>query len=464
MVQGVADKLLVPFVGEGSGSGVLSWGQQTIWRAFEAAGTPIWLAGVKAVPDGSTVEDVADRLAFLMSRHQSMRTRLLLSDDGPIQQVLSASGEIQLQIVDAADDADPHEVAKAIAEDWLERDIYYDYAEDWPVRQAVIRHRGVPAWRVRATSHLVTDGFGVMAMQADLAGRDPVTGSPSGPITAMEPLEQARWQSSPAGQRRSKVAEKYWQRLLQTIPARRFPEPADKPEARYGRVAYESRAAYLAIQAIAARTEVDTSPVLLAAFAVGLARSAGINPVVPRVYVSNRFRPRLATTVSPIAQTCPCVIDVAGITFDEAVKRTYYASLGAYMHAYFEPVKIRELLAATSEERGEEIDLNFVYNDIRLDSQRQPNDSPAGPDDIRATLPLSTLRWEERPEPEDLCNIMIQDSPDTINQGAISPGTINVLLLVDSHYIARPQVEAFLREMEAVLVDAAFDPDVRTGV
>jgi hypothetical protein len=53
-----------------------------------------------------------------------------------------------------------------------------------------------------------------------------------------------------------------------------------------------------------------------------------------------------------------------------AVKRTYYASLGAYKNACFEPVKIRELLAATSAERGEEIDLNFVYNDSRLDSPR----------------------------------------------------------------------------------------------
>jgi hypothetical protein len=35
---------------------------------------------------------------------------------------------------------------------------------------------------------------------------------------------------------------------------------------------------------------------------------------------------------------------------------------------------------------------------------------------------------------------------------------------VDSHYIARAQVEMFLHEMEAVLVAAAFDPDVPTGV
>ena len=450
----MADKLLVRFAGEGSGSGGLSWGQQTIWRAFEAVGSPIWLTGIRPLPAGSTAQDVADELAFIMSRNQSMRTRLIISDDGPIQQVVSASGEIELPIIDVDDDADPLKVARAIEEDWRDRDLCYDYANDWPVRTVVIRHAGAATHLVQAISHLVSDGFGVMALLADLAARDPVTGAAGAPNTSMEPLEQAQWQSSPAGKRRSMMAEQHWQRLLRTIPARRFAEPADKPQARYWRATFDSRAAYLGIRAIAARTSVDTSPVLLAAFAVGLARAGGSNPVVPRVYVSNRFRPRLASTVSPIAQTCPCVIDVAGVSFEEAVRRTYYASLTAYKHAYFEPVKIRELLAATSEERGEEIDLSCIYNDKRLYSPRGAGDSRPTPEEIRAALPLSTLCWEERPEPEDLCNIMIEDSPETIN----------VLVLADSQYVTQSQVETFLREMEAIAVQAAFDPDVQTGI
>jgi hypothetical protein len=454
MVQGVTEKLLVPFAGEGSGTGGLSWGQKTIWRAFEAAGSPIWLTGLRAVPAGSTIDYAVDELAFVMSRNQALRSTLLVPDDGEIQQVVHASGKAPLQIVDVDDDNDPRLIAKAIEEEWLERDLVYDYANDWPVKMVVVRHRGAPAYLVRAMSHVTIDGFGAVAMHADMDARDPVTGLPSGPNTSMEPLEQAQWQASPAGQRRSRISEQHWQRLLRSIPARRFPEPASQP-AHYGRFTFDSRAAFLAIQAIGSRTEVDTSPVLLAAFAAGLARVAGINPVVPRVYVSNRFWPRLAATVSPIAQTCPCVIDLSGgITFDEAVKRTYYASLAAYKHAYFEPVKIRELLAATSEERGEQIDLSFVYNDSRLDFPREASRSPVKPADIRAALPLSTLRWEERAEPEDFCNIMIQDSKDTIN----------AMVLVHGEYVARGLVEAFLREMEAVVVEAACDPKAGVGI
>ncbi|SRR6266487_685541 len=451
----VAERVLVPFAGEGSGRGGLSWGQQAIWRDFEVVGTPIWLTGLQAVPDGWTVDDAADQLAYIMGRHQSMRTTLLVDGDRPVQQVVHDSGQIYLQVIDADGGEGPLAIAKALEEKWKEHDLVYDYANDWPVRMALIRHQGKAAYYVRAVSHVVTDGFGALAMYKDIIARDPVTGRPGGPITAMEPLEQAQWQASPAGKRRTQAAEQHWERLLRAIPARRFGEPANPAQAaRYGRLTFDSRAAYLASQAIAARTEVANSPVLLAAFAVGLARATGINPVVLRLYVSNRFRPRLAATVSPIAQTCPCVIDVAGITFDEAVKRTYYASLGAYKHAYFEPVRIRELVVAVGEQRGAEIDLSCLYNDIRLTSPRDASGPLPGPRDIRAALARTALRWQDRQNPEGQFNIMIEDSPDTIS----------VLMVLDTHYLGLAQAEATLRGMEDMVVAAACDPDAPTGV
>ncbi len=461
-VMGVPESLIVPFAGEGSGSAGLSWGQQAIWRAFEVFGQPIWLTGITEVPAGRTVQDLADQLAYQLGRHQSLRTRLVVTDDAPVQQVVSAAGELELRLVDVADDDDPYQVAKTIETGWGQGDGHYDFATSWPVRVAVVSHRGVPLYQVRALSHIVADGFGVLALRRDLAARDPVTGEPPGPVTAMQPLEEARWQASPAGRRRSQLAEQYWERLLHAMPARRFPEPADKPQARYSRFYFDSRAAHFAIQAIAARSKFGTSPVLLAAFAVAMARATGVNPLVPRLYVSNRFRPRLSDAVSPIAQTCLCVIDVAGITFDEAVERAYYASLSAYKHAYFEPVKIRELVAAVSAERGEQVDVDLVYNDIRLLSPREATDPPAGPDEIAAALPLTTLTCEERPAAEDLCNFTFQDSDAVTYHGA--PPTIRAIVLVDDHYVPRGQVEQCLRTLEELVVSAAYDPSVVTGV
>lgn len=459
--DGVADRLLVPFAGEGSGTAGLTWGQQAIWRAFETVGLPIWLTGITQVPAGATVGDMADRMAYQMSRHQSLRTRLIVTDDAPIRQVVSASGELWLNIVDVDGD-EPYQVAKAIKDDWRDHDVRYDFASDWPVRVTIVRHRGVPVYQVRALSHIATDGFGVLALRRDLAARDPVTGEPPGPVTAMQPLEETQWQASTAGRRCSQVAEQYWGRLLRTIPARRLPEPADKPQARYCRVYFDSRAAHIALQAIAARTRLDTSPVLLAAFIVAMARATGVNPLVPRMYVSNRFRRRLADAVSPIAQTCPCVIDVAGGTFDEAVRRTHYASISAFKHAYFEPVKIRELVASASAERGEQIDVNLVYNDIRGSSSREAPGSLPAPRDIAQALPLTTLSVEERPALEDFCNFSIADSDAVKYRGALP--TVNITVAVDDHYVPRSHVQDCVRGMEAILIKTAFDPDVPTDV
>lgn len=459
--MGVGSTLIVPFAGDGSGRAGLTWGQQAIWRAFELGGQPIWLTGITPVPAGLTTIDVADRMAYQMSRHQSLRTRLVVTDDAPVEQVVSASGELELAIVDAADEDDPYQVAKAIKTGWAEGDSRYDFATTWPVRVTIVRHRGAPVYQVRALSHIVADSFGVLALHGDLAAR-PANGDRPGPVTAMQPLEEERWQASPAGQRHGEITERYWRRLLRSIPASRFGAPADKPEKHNCRFYFDSRAAHLAIQAIAARTSFSTSSVLLAALAVGMARATGINPLVPRVYVSNRFRPRLADAVSPIAQTCPLVIDVASATFDEAVRRAYYSSLNAYKHGYFPPPKIRELVASVSTERGEQLDVEFVCNDIRLPIWREVADGPIRPGDIEAALPLTTLTCEEQASAEDPCNFTFHDSEAVTYHG--EPPTIHATVCVDDHYLPRSAVETGLREMEATLISAAFDDRASTGL
>ena len=456
----MADTIPVSFAGEGCGIAELSWGQQVMWRGLELTDfAPNILTGVTPLPDGTTVRDEAGMLSYLMGRHQSLRTKVQRGEDGQPRQVVASSGEVDLEIVDAPDDADPLTFARALEVEFEQT--AHDCLRDWPVRMAVVMHRGAPAMRVLGLCHLTTDGFGVMILLKALGGEDPVTGDLIGPVldtdpvTAMEPLEQARWQCSPAGLRRSARTEQYWERLLRTIPARRFPDSRDPRDPRGGHAIIDSPATYLAIQPIAERLNTDTSPVLLAAAAVAMAKVSGINPVVPRAFVSNRFRPRLADTVSPIAQTCPCVIDVAGITFDQAVRRAMSGTIVAFKYAYFKPARIRELLAAVSEERGEAIDLNFVYNDRRLAAPREATAALPEPADVRAALDRTTLHWENQSDQvTDFFHVHVRDVAESVS----------VLVVSDTHYIAPADVEAFLYELEAVAVRAAFDPDAPTGV
>jgi len=141
--------------------------------------------------------------------------------------------EIPLEVIDA-DDAEPAQAAAALHRRWDET--VFDYAGEWPIRWGVTVSRGAVTHPVSVICHLAADGAGVLALLADLNGRDPVTGLAKGPVRAIQPLEQARLQATPSALRQSDVALRYCERLLRTIPARRFPDSADPRRPRFWQV------------------------------------------------------------------------------------------------------------------------------------------------------------------------------------------------------------------------------------
>src|SRR5882724_9910446 len=103
-------QIMVDFAGDGTGEGELSWGQQENWVRVVRERNWLPLGGPFRLPAGTTVDDVADQLRYIMSRYQSLRTKLRVDADGRAVQVVHGSGQIPLEIVDAGD-ADPDEVA-----------------------------------------------------------------------------------------------------------------------------------------------------------------------------------------------------------------------------------------------------------------------------------------------------------------------------------------------------------------
>ncbi|GAB3847145.1 hypothetical protein [Dactylosporangium cerinum] len=93
----------VTFEGSGAGSGPLSWGQLDIWLKMTAVGHAMAMGGVRPLPPGTTLDDVAGELRFLMSRYECLRTRLVPDGDGPPRQVVHGSGSIELEVLDHVD-------------------------------------------------------------------------------------------------------------------------------------------------------------------------------------------------------------------------------------------------------------------------------------------------------------------------------------------------------------------------
>jgi hypothetical protein len=442
--------ILVPFRGDGEGVDELTWGQVALWHGMSISGRSNTMAGVAALPPGTTVEDMADLLRFIVSRHQALRTRLRFRPDNPRPlQVCVTSGEVPLEVVDAGDD-DPAEVAERVKGRYQSTN--FDYEHEFPVRLAVIRRDGRVTHLVGVYLHLMLDAGGLAALMADITAREPVTGVAAGPVTAVQPLEQARRQRTAGALRHSVAAMVFQEKVLRTMLPNQFGEPryADRG---MRMIRYRSPAAALAIRRIAGQQNATTSSALLAVFAVALARHTGQGSITSMVMVSNRFRPGFTDSVSPVAQLSPFQIDVAAVSLRDAVDRARTSVFNTYKNAYFDPYEQDPVIDRVEAERGP-LDLSCLYNDRRRQSETLAGRTPTEVE-IRAALSLAEHRWEHRP---DMLSrrlfLTVEDGPDAVD----------FLLRTDTRYFADADTIALAGEFETVAVQSALSPSGSTGV
>jgi hypothetical protein len=450
----MADRIIVAFRADDDG-GVdeLSWGQHSIWSSMTAADSSLPVGDAVAVPPGVTVESSVAVLRYVMSRHQSLRTRVTVDPDGVVRQRVATSGVVSMEIAHA-DDTDPAAVARDILDRYYE--VPFDYANEWPIRMAAVCVGARVTHIVTVYCHIALDVHGLDALVKDLASMDPATGLPTGPVAGLSPLEQVRAQRLPAARRHSDAAVRYAERLLRDIPARRYNESADPRTPRWYQIAYDSPAAYLAGRAVAARNSVHTTPVLLAAFAVAFSEVTRIHPAVTQLVVNNRFRPGLALAVAPISEACLGVIEVEDSTFDQVVGRAWQASTRAGKHSYYDPHQMDEMLARVSRERGEDIDIDCYFNDRRRAHLTTPQQGrPPTADELAAAKARGAVRWDGPMELYDHTLFFhINDVPDTFD----------LLMCADTHRLSPAEMEAMMRRIEDVLVNAALDPNAPVSV
>lgn len=133
---------------------------------------------------------------------------------------------------------------------------------------------------------------------------------------------------------------------------------------------------------------------LLAGYAVAVARLTGITPALIQVVVSNRFRPGLADVSHPLSVAGLFMVEVADASFDEVVDRTRRASALCSKYAYYDPEQMEELRARIDREREETVDLSCLFNDRRFGIGVEPPD-PVAPSrhELEAAQAESALRW-----------------------------------------------------------------------
>lgn len=484
----------VRFASAGTGTAELTWGQRAIWETVRSTGRTLNIGGVMPLPPGTPVEEMAAVLRFLVGRHQALRTRLRPDPAGqrPPQQEVFAEGEILLHVVDLDGDevdgdeldgqagsADPQAGTDSAAERAAEelRDRFeqspFDFTAEWPVRMGVVCRGGAPTHLVVQYAHVMLDGFGIEAAVRDLAHLDPATGAPR--PGAPEPggphqLDLARFQHGPAGRRLSAKSIRYWENLLAPLPAERFPGSDDPREPRFREILCYSPALHLALDRIAARTGAAPSHVLLASYAVALARVTGRSPSVAQLIVNNRFRPGFADAVAQLCQTGFCVIDVADCGFDEVVQRAWKAAGGALLHGYYNPIEHHALMAELAARRGAPVDISCFVNDRRNHPGPAAGEPLVTPERLRAARELTRIRWDRAlPTYDGTFYLHVDSAPDVNVPGRIRPDESGVpavyfTIWADTHALSPAAIEDCARGLEAAAVEAAFDGSVPTGI
>ncbi len=446
-------RLVVPFAGVGSGLAELTWGQWVVWRLMADFGSVPMVGGAMRLAEGTTVDNIVHLLSFIVCRHQSLRTRIQIQPDGTPMQLVADSGEVELEIVDTAEGEDPGEVAEEVRRRLKNTPL--DITADWPVRMAVILKNGEPDHFVAMYSHMAIDGYGFEALIDDLANLDQTTGEHLASVSGVQPMELARQQRTPAARKLSEISIRYWEPVLRNCPARPFNGPYVEREPRWWECTYVTPAAFLATNAISARTKLHTGPVLLAAYAVAVARVTGVNPCLIRIVVSNRFRPGLMDSVSTLSEPSLCLIDVGNCTFDEAVARAWRSQLRAAKSGYYDPRDMWALRDRIEKQRGVEIDFGWYFNDGRRGTAQPVAETAPTENDMWDALPLSHLRWAVKTNTPDFTAYL------DVN---LEPGTISYNLLVDTRVVSLHEQMAVVRAVEEILMAAAFDPGCLTKV
>jgi hypothetical protein len=452
------ERVLVPFVGKGAGRGELSWGQREIWSAMQRQG---WLCigGVIPLPAGKTMPEVVDELSVLIGYFPSMRTRLRFDAAGRPSQELFGSGELMIEVFDTdfttatATDPDPDATADSAPDTHAHapealsaqiearyRAMPRDFEEEWPQRVGVVRAHGRLTHLIVVTCHLVTDLFGVEAMNRQLAA------GLSGQAAGMQQLEQAAWQSSVAGRRQSDASLRYWERMLRSIPRRPLPTSPDPREPRHWTGQLRSSALRAALPMIAERTGTDGSSVLMTLYALALGEMTGDNPVAIWTLVNNRFRPGLADVVCNLVQSGICILDVEGVAFDDLTRRTWRAAINAYKHAYYDSELHAAMIGRLAPDQGPATGVPYFFNDRRSEVARAAADVPMTPELLRELAQRSTFSWiGKKDNPFERMFLNVEDDPEVVE----------MTVQVDTHFFSPAQIETLLRRMEAVAITQA---------
>ncbi|MEV4489954.1 condensation domain-containing protein [Micromonospora coxensis] len=444
---------VAPFVGASAAPAPLTWGQQALWAAMRRRGAEQILMSLRrivATPRRGPADlaGVLRAVGALVGRNSSLRTRIQVVD-GDLRQVVAATGELPVAVVDATTEEfathrhDPAAVATTVADQLAATP--FDHAREWPQRVALVRVDDRISHIVVVFSHVTVDFVAVETLlrQLRLLLLRGAVDAPPGP----QSVDVARREQDVA-RRRSARAVAYWVDGYARLPSQTLPWIAPPATPRFPRTILVSRAADTALQLAARRCRVTGSTVLLAAVAAVVSRWSGSGVCGLHSMANNRAVAGYADAIAKLNQLGLLVIDSTDRPgFDDLLPRVWQAALQAYRHSYYDPTELGRAFQEAGLPFETGVSPHCYVNDVRLAADTDPLTPTVDETQLRAVMAGTTIM-----PAESLDHFTWRMRVEFTDQ----PGAIGIALTGDSSHLPRPYAERFLRDIERLLVEVAF--------
>jgi amino acid adenylation domain-containing protein len=325
-----------------SGPAPLSFAQERLWfldrfqpgSPFYNVPVALHLSGVLDVPA------LAASLGEIVRRHEALRTTFTVRDGQPVQCVGPAR-PVALPLTDLRHLPEGERQAEAQRLAAAEAQRPFDLEHGPLLRVGLIRLAAQEHVLLSTMHHIATDGWSqgvfvreLRALYPALAANRP---SPLPPLP-LQYADYAVWQRQWLQGDILEWQMGYWMEQLRAVPALALPTDRPRPALQRFRGAAEHfavpREVSDAVQALCRREGLTPFMVMLAAFAVLLARSSGQDDVSVGTPVANRPSAELEGLIGFFVNTLVLRGNLAGNpTLRELLRRVREAALGAYGHA-----------------------------------------------------------------------------------------------------------------------------------
>lgn len=424
-------------------TGPLTWAQQHMLALIEELAPrteSVNLSFFCALRSGVREAEVLDALRNLVETYEALRTVYLPPPDGPAQRV-ARSGELAVPVIEAPAGTAATTASQVAKVMWAEP---FDITGEWPMRVALVTSGGQPRHLAFTLCHLVVDQTGADRIQdhlRPLLARPP---APAGkPAVIHQPLDEAAWESSPAGRRHGERAVRHHARTFAAMPQTMLPRAAvEVPSPRYHFLQYDSAALALAVAWLAARHGVGPAAVLSAGLCAVAGYAASLDRAFVQMTVGNRIAERTRHAVGMHTQDVPVFLDLSDAAMSDIIVRANTAILQAARFGQYPPAELAARRREIEIERGVALDLSCWLN-YRLVGHRRPL-SPDPPSRAALAEAEKATRWR--------WNDGVDSSTSTYFVFADDAGDmIRFTLLVDTAVLPPDEAVAWLRSVERLL-------------